>query len=69
VARFSPLEIHIETCQDHITVKNELRPKITKEKGEGLGLSNIQRRYSLLTKKHIHYGISDNHFVVSLPLL
>ena len=69
VSRFKPLVIYIEANDEKITVKNALNPKITKEKGEGLGLSNIQRRYSLLTKKHIHYGISNNQFVVSLPLL
>jgi hypothetical protein len=64
-----PLVIYIEADKEEIRVKNALHPKITKEKGQGLGLSNIQRRYSLLTKKHIHYGISNDQFIVSLPLL
>jgi ligand-binding sensor domain-containing protein len=69
VSRSMPLVINIEADNEAIRVKNALHPKITKEKGQGLGLSNIQRRYSLLTKKHIHYGISNDQFIVSLPLL
>jgi ligand-binding sensor domain-containing protein len=69
VSRSEPLIIYISANNEQITVKNDLRPKITKEKGEGLGLSNIRRRYSLITKKDITYTISNNQYIVSLPLL
>lgn len=69
VSRSEPLIIYISANEQLITVKNDLRPKITKEKGEGLGLSNIRRRYSLITKDDITYTISNNQYIVSLPLL
>ena len=69
VSRQAPLIVSIIADEDSIIVKNALHPKITKEKGEGLGLSNIQSRYALLTKKHITYSILNNEYIVSLPLL
>jgi ligand-binding sensor domain-containing protein len=69
VSRSEPLIIYISANEEQVTVKNDLRPKITKEKGEGLGLSNIRRRYSLITKKDISYTISNNQYIVTLPLL
>ena len=55
VSLSKPLTISITATDDTITVRNTVNPKISKEKGEGLGLSNIQRRYSLLTEKKIYY--------------
>jgi len=69
VSLSQPLTITIEAIEDAITVRNTYNPKISKEKGEGLGLSNIQRRYSLLTEKKIYYGLSEKEFIVKLPLL
>lgn len=69
VSLSKPLSIIVEATEDAITVRNTYNPKISKEKGEGLGLSNIQRRYSLLTEKKVYYGFSDTEFIVNLPLL
>ncbi len=69
VSLSKPLTISITATDDTITVRNTVNPKISKEKGEGLGLSNIQRRYSLLTEKKIYYGLSEKEFIVKLPLL
>lgn len=69
VSLSSPLTITIAATDSNITVRNTHNPKISKEKGEGLGLSNIQRRYSLLTDRKVFYGLRDNEFIVNLPLL
>lgn len=69
VSLSQPLTISIVATENDITVRNTYNPKISKEKGEGLGLSNIQRRYSLLSEKKIYYGFSDKEFIVKLPLL
>lgn len=69
VSLSSPLTITIAATDTNITVRNTHNPKISKEKGEGLGLSNIQRRYSLLTDRKVFYGLRDNEFIVNLPLL
>lgn len=70
VTAASPLSIYIGvTDEAEIVVRNELKPKVSKEPGAGLALQNIQRRYSLLSKKPVSYGIEDNQYIVKLPLL
>jgi sensor histidine kinase YesM len=69
VSKMNPLTIYIEANDQHITIINEMHPKMSKEKSAGLGLINIHKRYSLLTNRKVSYGIENNKFVVSLPLL
>jgi ligand-binding sensor domain-containing protein len=64
-----PLTISIVADETQITVTNPLQPKLSKEKGAGLGLINIKNRYGLLTSKKPHFGISNNEYIVILPLL
>lgn len=69
VSSTEPLEITI-TANDHeITVYNKIQPKLSKEKGEGVGLINITKRYGLLTDKPVRYGTENTDFKVILPLL
>ena len=69
VSAASPLTVYISATKDEITIRNAVHPKISKEKGEGIGLVNIKKRYALLTKKPITYGIFEGQFIVTLPLL
>jgi len=69
VSASKPLSIHIIATANDITVRNTLQLKISKEKGSGLGLINIRKRYALLTNKRIKFGAYKNEFIVILPLL
>jgi hypothetical protein len=69
VSATDPLIIRISADDNEIVIRNIARPKISKEKGEGIGLLNIKKRYELLTKKAISYGLNGNEYVVILPLL
>src|SRR5690606_883978 len=65
VSKAKPLTISISATENSITISNPLQPKLSKEKGAGLGLINIRKRYSLLSKKQINYGTNQNNeFVV-----
>lgn len=64
-----PLIIDITATENEITIRNVVALKMSKEKGEGLGLINIKKRYELLTRKPVSYGLKENEFVVILPLL
>ncbi|MCD6064260.1 MAG: hypothetical protein K0R82_2171 [Flavipsychrobacter sp.] len=55
-----PLDIIIESIENTLVVRNTYQPKLSKEKGAGLGLSNIKKRYALLSKKHTSFGIRNN---------
>lgn len=69
VSTAHPLIISITATYDEIVVSNPIQPKMSQEKGAGIGLFNIKQRYSLLTKKAISFGVHENAFVVRLPLL
>lgn len=63
-----PLLIRISVTDQWIAVSNNLQPKISTEKGEGLGLQNIEHRYRLLTGRSIQIIRSTTHFTVSVPI-
>jgi LytS/YehU family sensor histidine kinase len=69
VSMARPLTITIIADEEAIVVKNPVQPKISKEKGAGLGLMNIRKRYALLTKRKTEFGVTNNEYVVILPLL
>jgi hypothetical protein len=64
-----PLKITITATSETITIRNNFQPKLSKEKGEGLGLINIRNRYTLLTKRQMSYGVENGQYIVTLPLL
>lgn len=64
-----PLTISIVAEHGYLTIKNPIQEKISKEKGAGLGLINIRKRYKLLSGKDIVHRPIDGDFVVILPIL
>ena len=65
-----PLKIMIEQNQDSLIIRNILQPKITSSGKEGgIGLSNIEKRYALLSDKAPKISKTDKEFIVELPLL
>ena len=69
VSLSTPLVISIIATEQEIQVRNIIQPKVSKEKGAGLGLVNIKRRYSLITSRDTSFGVEGKEYVVTLPLL
>jgi len=69
VSASMPLVIFITATDELVIISNHLQPKMSKEKSSGLGLANISKRYALLSKKEVSFGIVNNEFIVKLPLL
>lgn len=69
VAQSSPLHIFITTNDNEITVRNNLQEKITKDISMGIGIENIRKRYALYTKRPLQFGVVNNEYIVTLPLL
>lgn len=69
VSKANPLKILISLTGYEIIILNQLRPKISQEKGEGFGISNLQSRYRLLADREIEIKQENNNFIVKLPLL
>jgi len=64
-----PLHITITATEDEITISNTIKPKLTPEPSSGVGLTNIKRRYSLITDRWVTFGATNGKWIVSLPLL
>lgn len=69
VSRSRPLVISILADGENLIVSNTLQEKTQKEKGAGLGLTNIRNRYALITRRPVTFGPRDGSFIVTLPLL
>ena len=69
VSRAHPLVINISEDGYYLIVENKLKPKISEEKGEGFGISNLQKRYELLAQTEIVILKENEFFIVKLPLL
>jgi sensor histidine kinase YesM len=65
-----PLRIHITLENNALVVENNLQLKSrTPEDSTGIGLSNISKRYELLSEQRISVSNGGKWFVVKLPLL
>ena len=65
----NPLKICIKSNgQESIIVKNNVRPKRSREKS-GLGLGNLNERYFLMFEKTIEVSHDTDQFVVEIPLI
>jgi len=69
VSPSSPLRVDIYAEQEWIVVENSVKPKMKKEKGAGLGLKNLEKRYAIHGDRRVVHFISDNKFIVKIPLL
>jgi sensor histidine kinase YesM len=64
-----PLHIKIYESEGNLIVENNLQPKKVLKKGSGVGLVNIQQRYSLLTRRKVNINKTTSTFRVQLPML
>jgi sensor histidine kinase YesM len=69
VSKDKPLIITVFTSEDYIVMRNSINYKLEKEESEGVGLQNIRNRYKLLTEREIIQQVSNNEFVIMLPLI
>lgn len=69
VSQAKPLTITFDADENELIVRNNYQPKMSKEKGAGLGLANIRKRYALHTKAEVTSRIDNNEFIVTIPLI
>lgn len=66
----NPLIIELFVEQgNYLVVRNNINKKITIEKGGGMGLQNIQKRYELFSARPVLIENNDLFFTVKIPLL
>ena len=64
-----PLNIRIFSENGFLCIENNLQAREIVKEREGIGLSNIVQRYSLITDRNVFIEKSDNHFKVKVPIL
>lgn len=69
VSAETPLTIDIFINNKMLVVKNNVNPKLTTEKGSGMGLQNIQNRYKLLGSEDVKIEKTATLFIVCIPLI
>lgn len=69
VSSETPLIIDLYINRKKLAVKNNINSKVSPEKGAGLGLENIVKRYKLLTGEEVVITKTNSCFIVEIPLL
>jgi two-component system LytT family sensor kinase len=64
-----PLHIKLYSKNGYLVVENRLQLKRTPEASTGMGLENINERYTHLLNKKIEIEASEKQFTVKLPII
>ncbi|QCR24133.1 sensor histidine kinase [Pontibacter sp. SGAir0037] len=64
-----PLQVHLYIENDYLVVQNNLQERRIREESTGMGLPNIESRYSYLTNNKVQIIATSQEFTVKLPLL
>ncbi len=65
----SPLKIELFTEGDYLVVRNNLKPRMSKDESSNTGLKNIKARYSYFSEKEVLVYETTKHFEVKIPIL
>ena len=69
ISKAKPLEINIHVKDDYLTVENKIQKKSTQLPSTKVGLTNIKKRYALISDRPVDVVNDGDQFSVSLPLL
>ncbi|MCX6302819.1 MAG: histidine kinase [Bacteroidia bacterium] len=69
IAADRPLIVKIHEEEDYVIVRNNLQPRKTEIVSSKIGLENIKSRYKYLSDKDVLVEISNEEFVVKIPVL
>jgi len=64
----NPLRINLYNQENTLVIENQLIPKASLVKGEGVGLQNLKMRFELIVEQPITFGEEDRTYKVTLPL-
>jgi len=69
VTSAKPLKIRVYEENGNLVVQNNLQEKPVVKRSSGVGLRNIQQRYSILSNRKVNITKSASEFSVQLPML
>lgn len=65
----NPLKIKIYTESNFLIFVNNLQPKINNTGSKGIGLSNLNKRYELLSKTLPQYSVTEKEYIAKIPII
>lgn len=70
ISETSPLKVCVYMeGEDYIIVQNNINLKIQPEKGSGMGIENIRKRYTYLSKKELMFITTGTNFIAKIPII
>lgn len=63
------LQISILSTDEHVTIMNNFQPKHDKNDSWGIGISNMKRRYEILTHTNLSIEKKDGLYTLKIPIL
>ena len=69
VVSSNPLRIEISSDGRCLTVRNNIIPRTSVERGTGIGIENLEKKYMIISDRRIEIDRDDKYFTVRLPLL
>ena len=69
VSASQPLEVHVYRKDHRVIVENTIQHRISETASTGMGLKNIHKRFSFVSKEQVIIDQRNGRFVVSLPLI
>jgi len=63
------LTIRINNEDDFLVIANNLQPKIKGSDSNGVGLSNLKKRYELLGEELPQFSVTEKEYVTKIPLI
>ncbi len=64
-----PLSISIFTKENYVIVENNYSPCTSFENNTGIGLTNLQKRYSFITDKKCSFEIKNEKYIAKIPFV
>jgi hypothetical protein len=69
ISKDKPLHIHIAASDTQLCVSNNLQVKTNSIDSNGIGLKNIENRYSFMSEKKVVVTKENGEFKVCVPLI
>ena len=69
ISKEKPLVVNISIADNKLCVCNNLQVKTILTESNGIGLQNIKSRYAILSEETVEIKVSNDNFLVCLPLI
>ena len=69
ISKKESLQISISSTDKHVSIMNNCQPKENKPDSWGIGISNMKKRYEILTNNTLSVEKKDGLYIIKIPIL